>query len=40
VAGFLSIIDPPFVLALVKIAEPRITDEEVQALHQAIAVLG
>jgi hypothetical protein len=38
--GFLSIIDPQSVLELVEIAETRITDEEVQALHQVIAELG
>lgn len=36
-AGFLSIVDPQSVLKLVEIAETRITDEEVQALHQVIA---
>jgi hypothetical protein len=38
-AGFFSLIDPQSVLELVEIAETRITDEEVQALHQVIAVL-
>lgn len=38
--GFLSIIDPQSVLELVEIAETRITDEEIQALHQVIAKLG
>jgi hypothetical protein len=32
-AGFFSLIDPQSVLELVEIAETRITDEEVQALH-------
>ena len=40
IVGFLSIIDPQSVLELVEIAETRITDEEVQALHQVIAELG
>lgn len=35
-AGFFSMIDPQSVLELVEIAETRITDEEVQALHQVI----
>jgi hypothetical protein len=39
-AGFFSLIDPQSVLELVEIAETRITDEEVQALHQVIAELG
>jgi hypothetical protein len=38
-AGFFSLIDPQSVLELVEIAETRITDEEVKALHQVIAVL-
>jgi hypothetical protein len=39
-ALFFSIVDPGSVLELVKIAETRITDEEVQALHQVITELG
>lgn len=39
-AGFFHIIDPRSVLELVEIAETRITDEVVQALHQVIAELG
>jgi hypothetical protein len=39
-AGFFSLIDPQSVLELVEIAETRITDEEVQALHQVIFELG
>jgi hypothetical protein len=38
-AGFFSLIDPQSVLELVEIAETRITDDEVQALHQVIAGL-
>ena len=38
--GFFSVIDPQSVLKLVEIAETRITDEEIQALHQIIAELG
>jgi hypothetical protein len=38
--GFFSIIDPQSVLEMVEIAETRITDEEVQALHQVIADLS
>jgi hypothetical protein len=38
--NFFSIIDPQSVLELVEIAETRVTDEEVQALHQVIADLG
>jgi hypothetical protein len=37
--GFFSLIDPQSVLELVEIAETRITDEEVQAMHQVIAGL-
>jgi hypothetical protein len=39
-AGFFSLIDPQSVLDLIEIAETRITDEEVKALHQVIAELG
>ncbi len=39
-AGFFSLIDPQSVLELVKIAETRISQEEVQALHQVIADLS
>jgi hypothetical protein len=39
-AGVFSLIDPQSVLELVEIAENRITDEEVQALHQVISDLG
>jgi hypothetical protein len=39
-AGFFSLIDPQSVLELVEIAETRITNGEVQALHQVIAELG
>ena len=39
-AGFFSLIDPKSVLELVEIAETRITDEELKALHQVIAELG
>jgi hypothetical protein len=35
--GFFSIIDPQSALDLIEIAETRITDEEVQALHPLIA---
>jgi hypothetical protein len=37
--NFFSIVDPHSVLDLVEIAETRITDEEVHALHRAIAAL-
>lgn len=33
---FFSMVDPGSVLELIEIAETRITDEEVQALHQVI----
>jgi hypothetical protein len=39
-AGFFSIIDPQSVLDLVEVAETRITDEEVQALHHVISQLS
>ena len=39
-ALFFSIVDPGSVLELVEIAETRITDEEVQALHRVIADLS
>jgi hypothetical protein len=36
-ALFFSVVDPYSVLDLVQIAETRITDEEIQALHDVIA---
>lgn len=36
---FFSIVDPGSVLELIQIAETRITDEEVAALHQVIGHL-
>ena len=38
-ALFFSVVDPGSVLELVEIAETRITDEEVQVLHQVIGEL-
>lgn len=35
-----TLIDPQSVLDLIEIAETRITDDEIQALHQVIAALG
>jgi hypothetical protein len=37
---FFSIVDPGSVLELVQIAETRITDEEVEALHKVIGQLS
>jgi len=37
---FFSIVDPGSVLELIQIAETRITDEEVEALRQAIGQLS
>lgn len=37
---FFSIVDPDSVLELVEIAETRITDEEVEALHLVISRLS
>lgn len=39
-ALFFSIVDPGSLLELVEIAETRITDEEVQALHRVIGQLS
>jgi hypothetical protein len=38
--NFFAVIDPQSVLELVEIAETRITEEEVRALHQVIAELS
>jgi len=39
-ALFFSIVDPYSVLDLVQIAENRVTDEEIQALHDVIAKMS
>jgi hypothetical protein len=39
-ALFFSVVDPYSVLDLVQIAETRITDEEIQALHDVIAEMA